>query len=64
MNVNIDFNTINHAALMDSFSQLTTSHKQVLPAWDKMAESQGKQETSEEHLNCCDVCDGVLLTLS
>ncbi len=35
MNVNIEFNTINHAALMDSGSQLTTTHKQILPAKDK-----------------------------
>lgn len=41
MDVNIDFNTINHAALMDSGCQLTTSHKQILPAKDKW-------ETSEE----------------
>lgn len=40
-NVNIDFNTINHAALMDGGSQLSTPHKQILPTKDK-------RETSEE----------------
>lgn len=48
MNANIDFNTINHGALTDSFSRLTTSHKPTLPAQDTMAESQRKQETSKE----------------
>lgn len=48
MNANIDLNTINHAALTDSFSQLPTSNKPILPARDKMAESQRKQETSKE----------------
>lgn len=33
---------------MDSSSQLTTSHKKILPAQDKRAESSRKGETGEE----------------
>lgn len=42
------FNTINHAVLMDTRSQLTTSHKHILPAQEEMAESQRKKVTGEE----------------
>lgn len=49
MNVNIDFITINHAALMDSGCQLTTSHKHILPAKNKMAEGQKKDKLVKKY---------------
>lgn len=48
MNVNIDFNRINHAALMEGGCQLSASHKLNLPAQGEMAKSQRKGETGEE----------------
>ena len=52
MRVLIDFNTIKREALMESCSEITTSHKQTPHGQHKMAESQIKQVTSEkcEHL--------------
>lgn len=53
MNVNIDFNRINHAALMDGGCQLSASHELNLPAqgknW-KRAKEKEKLEKKFKHL--------------